>query len=429
MHLNSGVSPQLSILTQFFPPDYAPTGQLMAELAQRLSSQGMKVQVFAGQPGYAYDRSLAPQREMVDGVMVRRTRTSRLWPQRIRGRAVGGLLYCLRSLVKLLHPARRGDLLLVTTEPPYLPLLAYLLHCLFKQPYLCVVYDLYPEVAVALQVVPATHGLARLWRWLNGLTWRHAEAVVVLSHTMKQRIAAQCPEISDKISVIHNWADPKLIYPRPKATNWFAHQHGLNQVFTVLYSGNMGRCHDLDTVMAAAVALRHAPVKFVFVGGGAKRQPCVEQAQAAGLTNCLFLPYQSKADLPYSLTACDLSLVSLVPGVEGLVAPSKLYSSLAAGRPVAAVCEDHSYLRSLLSEGDFGRAFSNGDSKGLADFVRMLMADPTLVQQMGDRGRRYMQQNFTPEQGALRYFELVETCLYGLMSASASPPKAAASRF
>ncbi|PSR17461.1 glycosyltransferase WbuB [filamentous cyanobacterium CCP3] len=431
MHFDPGVSPQVSILTQFFPPDYAPTGQLMAELAQGLSYQGLKVQVFAGQPGYAYDRSLAPQQETVNGVMVRRTRTSRLWPQRIRGRAVGGLLYCLRSLVKLLHPARRGDLVLVTTEPPYLPVLAYLLHCLFKQPYLCVVYDLYPEVAVALRVVPHTHSLARLWHGLNCLTWRHAEAIVVLSRTMKQRIVDHCPEISDKISVIHNWADPRLIYPRPKVDNWFAHQHGLTQVFTVLYSGNMGRCHDLDTIMAAAQVLRHAPVKFVFVGGGAKRQPCADQAQSAGLTNCLFLPYQSKGDLPYSLTACDLSLVSLVPGVEGLVAPSKLYSSLAAGRPVAAICESHSYLRSLLSEGGFGRAFSNGDSRGLADFIHTLMTNPALVKQMGDRGRSYMQQKFTPEQAVLRYFEVVETCLYGPTPAPAphaSPPKTATSR-
>ncbi|PSN14689.1 glycosyltransferase WbuB [filamentous cyanobacterium CCT1] len=429
MHFNPGVSPQVSILTQFFPPDYAPTGQLMAELAQGLSHQGLKVQVFAGQPGYAYDRSLAPQQETVNGVMVRRTRTSRLWPQRIRGRAVGGLLYCLRSLVKLLHPARRGDLVLVTTEPPYLPVLAYLLHCLFKQPYLCVVYDLYPEVAVALRVVPNTHSLARLWHGLNCLTWRHAEAIVVLSRTMKQRIVDHCPEIGDKISVIHNWADPRLIYPRPKGDNWFAHQHGLTQVFTVLYSGNMGRCHDLDTIMAAAQVLRHAPVKFVFVGGGAKRQPCADQARAAGLTNCLFLPYQSKGDLPYSLTACDLSLVSLVPGVEGLVAPSKLYSSLAAGRPVAAICESHSYLRSLLSEGGFGCAFSNGDSRGLADFIHTLMANPGMVKQMGDRGRSYMQQKFTPEQAVLRYFEVVETCLYGPAPAPhASPPKTAASR-
>lgn len=431
MGSDSGVYPRLSILTQFFPPDYAPTGQLMAELAQSLSRQGVKVQIFAGQPGYAYERSLAPQREVINGVTVRRTRTARLWPQRIRGRAVGGLLYCLRSMIKLLHPARRGDLLLVTTEPPYLPVLAYLMHCLFKQPYLCVVYDLYPEVAVALGVVPQHSGLVRLWNWLNCRTWRHAQAIVVLTQTMRQRILDRCPEAADKISVIHNWADPETIYPRPKADNWFAHQHGLNQVFTVLYSGNMGRCHDLDTIMATAEALRHDPVQFVFVGAGAKRHVCLAQAAAAGLTNCLFLPYQAKVDLPYSLTACDLSLVSLVPGVEGLVAPSKLYSSLATGRPIAAICEAHSYLRSLLTEGDCGRAFVNGDSAGLVRFIRTLIANPALAEQMGDRGRSYMQQKFTPEQGARRYFEVVNACIGTPATARPTanpPPKTAASR-
>lgn len=411
MPTDLGALPQLSILTQFFPPDYAPTGQLMAELAQSLSRQGVTVQVFAGQPGYAYDRPLAPQEEVINGVTVRRTRTVRLWPQRIRGRAVGGLLYCLRSLIKLLPQARRGDLVLVTTEPPYLPVLAYLMHCLFKQPYLCVVYDLFPEVAVALGVVSRHSVLARLWAALNRRTWRNAEAIVVLTQTMRQRILDHCPEIADKISVIHNWADPDLIYPRPKLDNWFARHHGLSQVFTVLYSGNMGRCHDMDTIMAAAEALRYDPVQFVFVGAGAKNQVCRAQAQAAGLTNCLFLPYQAQADLPYSLTACDLSLVSLVPGVEGLVAPSKLYSSLAAGRPIAAICEPHSYLRSLLLEGEFGRAFANGDGAGLAQFIRTLADDPVLAQRLGDQGRSYMQQNFTPEQGMRRYCEVVRACV------------------
>jgi glycosyltransferase involved in cell wall biosynthesis len=401
---------RLSILTQFFPPDYAPTGQLMAELAQGLHRQGINVQVFAGQPGYAYDRSMAPRQEQVNGVTVRRTRSVRLWPQRIRGRAVGGLLYCLRSLIKLLHPARRGDLLLVTTEPPYLPVLAYVLHLLLGQPYLCVVYDLYPEVAVTLGVVSARHPVARLWQWLNRCTWKRAEAIVVLSETMKARIEAQCPEASDRITVVHNWADAKAIRPQPKAESRFAQKHGLDRVFTVLYSGNMGRCHDMDTILAAAYELRHEPVQFVFVGSGAKCQPAMDWAEAYGLTNCLFLPYQPREELPHSLTACDLSLVSLVPGVEGLVVPSKLYSSLAAGRPVAAICEEHSYLRPLLAEGQFGQTFANGDGAGLAGFIRTLAAQPKLAQQMGDRARRYMEQRFTLEEGTRQYIAVLEAC-------------------
>jgi glycosyltransferase involved in cell wall biosynthesis len=348
---------QLTVLTQFFPPDYAATGQLVEELTRSFCRNNIGVHVFTGQPGYAFDSQVAPKQEIVHGVRVYRSRTSRLWPRRIRGRAIGGVLYCIRSFFKLLHPHYRKALLLVTTEPPYLPVVAYLMHWLFNQPYVCLLYDLYPDVAVTLGVVPESSMIVKFWRWLNRLTWRHAKAIVVLSPTMKQRIVDICPEASGKIEVIHNWADPNLIRPIPKTENWFAHQHGLDQVFTVLYSGNMGRCHDMDTIMAAAIELRHEPVRFVFIGDGAKRRPCVELAQQQQLTNCLFLPYQPKQNLPFSLTACDLSLVSIDRDVEGLVAPSKFYGCLAAGRPIAAICEPHSYLRGMLADGQCGKGF------------------------------------------------------------------------
>jgi glycosyltransferase involved in cell wall biosynthesis len=401
---------QLTVLTQFFPPDYAATGQLVEELTRSFCQHNIGVHVFTGQPGYAYDRGVAPKQEIVHGVRVYRTRTSRLWPRRIRGRAFGGLLYCIRSFVKLLHPHYRKALLLVTTEPPYLPVLAYIMHWLFNQPYVCVLYDLYPDVAVTLGVVAEGNWLVRVWRWLNRLTWRHARAIVVLSPTMKQRIVDLCPEASGKVVVIHNWADPNLISPMPKAENWFAQEYGLDQVFTVLYSGNMGRCHDLDTIMAAAVELRHEPVRFVFIGDGAKRNPCVDLAQHWGLNNCVFLPYQSKQNLTYSLTACDLSLVSIDRGIEGLVAPSKFYGCLAAGRPIAAVCEPHSYLRGMLAEGQCGEAFDNGDSQGLAGFIRSLVAEPVQAARMGERARRYLLDHYTPERCAHHYVEVVSDC-------------------
>ncbi len=398
---------QITVLTQFFPPDYAATGQLIEELTRRFHQNDMGVHVFTGQPGYAYDRQKAPKQEVMNGVKVYRTRTSRLWPRRIRGRAIGGLLFCIRAFFRLLHPHYRKALLLVTTEPPYLPVLAYLMHWLFNQPYVCLIYDLYPDVAVTLGVVPEGSPLVRFWRWLNRRTWRHAKAIVVLCPSMKQRILEMCPEAGGKITVIHNWADPNLVQPLPKTSNWFAQQHGLQDVFTVLYSGNMGRCHDLDTIMAAAVELKHEAVKFVFIGDGAKRSPCLELATRLGLTNCLFLPYQPKQNLPFSLTACDLSLVSIDTKIEGLVAPSKFYGYLAAGRPIAAICEPHSYLRHLLAEGQCGQAFDNGDSGGLSQFIRTLAADPGQAAHMGKRARNYLLDNFTPERCVQRYLQVM----------------------
>jgi glycosyltransferase involved in cell wall biosynthesis len=398
---------KLSIITQFFPPDYAATGQLIEELALQLGRQGLPVDIFTGQPGYAYNKESAPAIEHLEQVKIKRSRMTRIWSKRIRGKALNGLLFCLRSGVHLLRTRSRGDVLLLTTAPPFLPLLGYLVHKSFGLPYVCLLYDLYPDVAVELNVVSREHWAVRLWDTVNRHVWRRAQKVIVLSSTMKDRVVAKCPEIKDKISVIHNWADPNQIVPIAKHQNWFAKAFNLVDTFTVLYSGNMGRCHDMETILAAAKLLKDQPIQFVFIGNGAKREGFRAQASQLGLHNCQFLPYQDKQNLPYSLTACDLSLVSVSPGMEGLVAPSKLYAALAAGRPLAIICEPHSYLRAMLQESGCGEAFSNGDAEGLAAFIRRLAADSPLTKQMGQAGRRYLQSNFTPDLIAQQYSQVL----------------------
>lgn len=398
---------RLSIITQFYPPDYAPTGQLIEELSTQLRYQGLHIHVFTGQPGYAFTKESAPTIEHKDKLLIRRSRTARLWPQRIRGKAVNGLLFCLRSAFHLLKTCWRGDILLLTTAPPFLPILGYLANLCFGLPYVCLLYDLYPDVAVQLKVVPGQHWLVKFWNLINREIWKNAKGIIVLSSTMKERIVAKCPEVADKITVIHSWANPDLIVPIPKKDNWFAHKYNLVEKFTVLYSGNMGRCHDMETIIEAAKQLQDQPIQFVFIGDGAKRKVCEEQVALFGLKNCLFLPYQDKQYLPYSLTACDLSLVSVSEGMEGLVAPSKLYGILAAGRPVAVICEQHSYLCDLVKEAKCGQTFRNGDATELANFISHLATNKQLVNQMGKAGRRYFQSHFTLEIIAKEYAQVL----------------------
>lgn len=407
---------KLSVFTQFYPPDYAATGQLIEELAVELANLGIEVQVFTGQPGYAFQKAFAPLKEHSDKLYIRRSRTAKLWNSRIRGKTVNGLLFCLRSGLHLLKSASRGDILLLTTAPPFLQILGYLTNRCFGTPYVCLIYDLYPDVAVELKVVSPQNWLVQGWNWLNKKIWQQAKSIVVLSSTMKERVLAKCPEVSNKVAVIHNWANPDWIVPIAKQDNWFAQAHDLVNTFTVLYSGNMGRCHEADTILAAAKLLQNESIQFVFIGGGTKHKTCLQQVNKLNLPNCRFLPYQEKHVLPYSLTACDLSLVSIDSGMEGLVAPSKLYGILASGRPVAAICDPHSYLRSLLKDAKCGATFNRGDGIQLAEFIRHLASNAELAARMGNAGREYLETHFTPEIIALQYSKI-------LLESAAKPEK------
>lgn len=398
----------LSIMTQFYPPDYAATGQLIYELAGQLDKQNVEVKVFTGQPAYAFKKKTAPAKEIANGVAVRRSRSSQFWSGRITGKVINGVMFCLRAALHILRHRHKNDVLLITTAPPFLSIIGYVSNLVFGIPYVCLVYDLYPDVATEFGLIEADHPIAKLWDWLNKRIWCRAKSIIVLSDTMKDRITTKHPQVESKISIIHNWANADWIKPLAKKQNWFACEHGIDRKFTVLYSGNLGRCHDLETILGTIKLLQSEPVQFVFIGAGAKHDICKQTVEDLGLDNCTFLPYQDRKNLPYSLTACDLALVSIAPGMEGIVAPSKLYGVLAAGRAIAAICEPHSYLRELLSEAGCGECFVNEDSQGLADFILRLATNPELAANMGLSGRQYLEDNFTPEIIAQQYSQVLD---------------------
>ncbi|MFO0174207.1 MAG: glycosyltransferase family 4 protein, partial [Aphanizomenon sp.] len=389
----------------------AATGQLIEELVKKLEKQGVKIRVFTGQPGYAFTNDQAPALEQLGNINIQRSRSTQVWSGRIRGKAINGILFTLRSFLHIIKNVQGNDVVLLTSAPPFLSIAGYLGHLLLGFPYVCLMYDIYPDIAIALGVVNKNHWLAKFWWTINRKIWQKSKGIIVLSPTMKERVVEICPQIADKVSVIQSWGDPDFILPIAKKDNWFAKEHNLDSKFTVLYSGNMGRCHDMDTILATAQQLKNEPIQFVFIGGGPKRESFMENVNRLGLKNFLFLPYQDKNVLPYSLTACDLSLVSIEAGLESLITPSKLYPALAAGRPIGAICPKNSYLRQLVADGGFGASVDNGDSNSLSMFILKLKSDRQLAEKMGNASRQYLQSHFTLEIIAKQYIKALEQAI------------------
>jgi glycosyltransferase involved in cell wall biosynthesis len=405
-------NPKLSIITQFYPPDFAATGQLISELVNSLRLAGFSISVYTGMPGYAFKEADAPNYEEINGAIVRRTRASQISPKRIRGKLVNSLFFWLRTLIKLRRKDLRGSHLLITSAPPFLSLVGWFYHKLFGHTYTCLVYDIYPDVVVRLDVIPANHLIVKFWESINCRVWRRANSLIVLSESMKQVLLQQygdrVPNLANKIFVIHNWADANSIKPLGKEENHFAQTHNLVEPFVVQYSGNLGRCHDTETILEAIYLLRQqTQIKFVFIGSGAGL-PIIESAIAQDrLTNVTILPYQDKQTLPFSLTACDLSLVSIKAVAEGVVTPSKVYGILAAGIPIAAICPPNSYLRSLISEANCGKCIDNGNAQALVDFIIELEKNAQIRKSLGENARLYLEENFTLEKILPQYIQAI----------------------
>jgi glycosyltransferase involved in cell wall biosynthesis len=146
-----------------------------------------------------------------------------------------------------------------------------------------------------------------------------------------------------RVHVIANWCDDETIRPAAETDNPLREAWHLSGKFVVGHSGNLGRAHDFETLLAAAERLRNeSRIVFLMIGGGRHFQELAQAVKARGLENSFrFRPYQERAMLPHSLGVADVHWLSLHPALEGLIVPSKFYAIATAGRPIVMIgdCE------------------------------------------------------------------------------------------
>lgn len=394
-------------LTQFFYPEAAATAQLLTELAVELVKRGMTVTVYTSQPTY-HERRRLPRQEEFHGVRIVRLFSTRFDKQRLFGRMANGLTFFLTVLLRLLFSRGREPLLIVST-PPFLGWVGWLVWLIQRRRYVLLVHDVYPDVAIRLGYMKEGGIVARFWKALNRKMYRHAATVIVLGERMKQVVEYHIGNDGTPVKVIHNWADGQFIVPRHKEGNWFAQKYGLVGKTVVLYSGNLGLFHDLETLIEAADRLREVKdVVFLFVGEGGKKKKLIRMVQQKGLRNVEFLPYQPRDHLPYSLPAGDIGVVTLERGVEGLCVPSKLYFYLAAGHAILALVGKDSEVADIIERCECGVRVEQGDVEGVVNALMRWRDDPSLLKEMKTRARHCFERYFTKEQAVAKYYNILK---------------------
>lgn len=326
----------------------------------------------------------------------------------VLAKAMLGLQFFLGSLLWCTRHGRPGDLVLIVSNPPFIGLLGPIIRARKQLQYVFVFQDLFPRSAVLSGVIPAAGPVAILWRLLMRSVCKHSARTVVLSEAMKTRLQRDLGDQAFPIEVIPNWAVEKGL-PIPRHTNQFAIEHGFSHSFTLQYSGNFGRLHDMLTLLEAARLLQETSIQFVFIGGGAKQTQIEAYQKGFALPNVLRLPYQPRARLPESLAACDLSAVGLIPGAEDTVAPCKFYGILASGRGVVLIARRSCDLAELVIREGCGIVVEPGEAAELAEQLEWLQDHPDHVLAMGERSKHLYAYQFGMERSIDRYAKLMES--------------------
>lgn len=361
---------ELIILSEHFAPSTSATAQLVSDLADDLHRMGVRLQIITSTAG-STDQLFPIHR-------FSRTNGSNVG---IAKKLINGLIFFGGSVLWLLTNIKPNNSLLIVSNPPFIGLIGLLLLIIKKTPYIFLFQDVFPRSASLTGILPAHGPLTFFWRSVLRAVLSRSRSNIILSPAMARRCQL---DFGSKISFdyIPNWA---VIPPhsQSKKESHLAAIWGLQNIFTIQYSGNFGRLHEILTILEAARLLKDEPIKFLFVGDGAKAPLILRYCQTYNLNNVVIKSYQPRALLADSYAACDASIVSLVPGAEDTVAPSKLYGILASSKAILLISGKDTDLADLVTRSQCGVVISQGDVAELCEGIVQLKNNPELVSRMG----------------------------------------------
>jgi glycosyltransferase involved in cell wall biosynthesis len=288
---------------------------------------------------------------------------------------------------RALFSIKRGDKVLVVTNPPLLPFFVRVVCWLKGANFVLLVHDVYPDVFVPLGLMKSSHPLYRMLSWVNGKLYASADRVVALGRDMA-RLVEDKSQGGAHVSVIPNWGDVDVITPMPKTENALLQKLNLTDKFVVHYSGNHGRTHDLLSIIEAAKLLEdEKDVHFLFIGEGSGKAEVVARASELELKNVTFCTFVDRAELNTSLNAADVSVLAFKKGMAGISVPSRLYNLMAAGKPILGVVDNNSEVADVIREAKLGVAVSPESPRNLAEQILSLRNDGDLRVKMAENSR------------------------------------------
>lgn len=371
------------VINQYYRPGFEATAQLLGDLCEALSEH-FDVAVVTGSlaippaPSGRFD---------ANGVHVIRVPSTTYDRAGLGRRALNYLTFLAGASLEALR-ARRPDVVLCMTDPPVVGDVGLVVARRFRVPLVVISQDVFPEIAVQLGRLESPM-VVSLLRQLIRIYIRRADRIVAIGETMRERLVDKGAR-RERITVIPNWVDTDKVAPAPKDNPW-AREHGFDERFVVMHSGNIGHAQNLDALVRSTTFLRDLDdLTVAIVGGGARHAALSELVERLEADAVRFLPYQPRELLSLSLSSADLHVVGLARGLAGYVVPSRLYGILAVGRPVLVAAEEESETAQLVSRVGCGVVVPPGRPELLAEAIRRAHAGEYALDEMGRLGREYV---------------------------------------
>lgn len=409
----------LLIYAHYYYPDVASTGQILTELAEGLK-ESFHTTVICTVPSYTgkvsqYYRKHKYYYENINGVDVLRIRVPEFRKNFAPSRIVNIVSYFF-SAVAATFRVERQDYVFTISQPPVLGgLLGVIGKHLKKAKLIYNIQDFNPEQVKAVEFT-GNRLILNAMMLMDKHSCKAANKVIVVGRDMVDTLRNRFGKKMVPYAYINNWIDEKEIYPLPEGNagvQKFRKRYGLENRFVMMYSGNIGLYYDLPNLLKLIAQFQQEKeVVFAFIGEGSVLEELKEYQQKHQLENVVFIPYQEKKDLIYSLNAGDVHFVMNAKGIKGVSVPSKLYGVMAAGKPVLGILEEGAEARLIVEEAQCGRVVSPEDYEAIRNLIREFIQKRNSQELacMGEKGRNYLVQHLTKDVSIKKYRDEILSC-------------------
>ena len=421
------------IVNRFFGGAQIPTGRMAEDVARVLVAAGHEVTALASSGEYVGAACRADViRHTSSGIRLEEVLVPKWMP-----RAFAWLWFTWQARRRI--PKMDWDVCVLMTDPPLLPLLAARLKDKgTKRPKadrsettrgaaagkpkatrrLAVwLMDLYPEALAASGRITRRNPLYKWYFEKRQRALGSADLLICLGQSQKELVETGSTRPT-RIAVVPPWDDRGNIA--------LATEYSLKNL--ALYAGNLGEAHCFEEILAAAPHLpgdwtirfaargaklealrekakgishrltridtdmsdRHAPTGL---GGNAHAggppafavSPPSEEIMSQG-SKVEITGYASEAETPGLLASARVHLITMSPGWDGIVVPSKLYGCIRTGRPVLFIGPENADTAREIRANDWGKVLPPGASgEEVAAAILELAARPTTAPQLQQR--------------------------------------------
>lgn len=386
------------VVSEIFYPDDTSTGYYLTEIAKHLAKD-WDVNVICAYP-FGLSASVGTKSL---GLRILRTGKMHRPGSGLVRRGIGAALRVTRFMLLVARHCTQGDIIVVVTNPPLLPIAMRVVSSLRRLRLIVLIHDVYPQAAVVAGVLTHKSYLERSFLAVQQWVFRGCDRIICIGRDMMELVKRMEPSMCARMVLITNWAERR---PGPEVLPCSILKR---DKLVVLFAGNMGRTHDGKLIELAAKQLRDENIVFTIAVASTMVDALKERINREHLSNLHIIPLRPhRIEQWDTLDAGDVVLIVMREGMAGVSVPSRMYNAMAARKPIIAVTDAHSELAQVIVEERIGWVVPPRDIDGLCQAVLAAERSPMLVNEMGARAERCAKSRFQQQLIMARYDEVLE---------------------